>query len=736
MVTETFSGPDFWVGDCLVRPSLARLERGAEAVHVTPRAMAVLCYLANAGGRVVSRNELLDAVWPRMDVTQDALSQCVVELRKAFGDDPRRPAIIETIPKIGIRLIAPVTHAKTPLSAAPRNTPGAEPRLQAGDAPPGEAAAVGKTARAARLPSALSAPAAPVAALAIVVIATTAFWLSERAERPWRDPLQGADFAKLTDFLGAEEHAAISRDGRLVAFVSDRDGAWDAWVGPIGTGDFENLTSGRLPDLRNPAVRMLSFSPSGTDVLIWTKTTDANGVIVDHGWTMPILGGALRNISTGISELDWSPDGERIVYHPSAPGDPLFVRPVDEDDAGEPIHIASPGIHCHFPLWSRDGSTIYFVRGFVPDEMDLWRVPAAGGVAEQLTHHNSRVSFPTLLDERTLLYLATAPDGSGPWVHVLDLETLDHRRIKTAGGPYTSIAASADGQRLVVTEARPTATLWRVQLDAETATTGDATEIPVRTQRGASPRFGPGFIVYRAPKAGTDGLWRQDGPNAQELWSGVDGRVVAGPALTRAGDRLAFAVQKRGLTRIYVMNADGSDVRRIARDLDVRGAPAWSPDGAWIAVAAMRGGVPRLFKIPSAGSGPPIPLGDDYARDPVWSPSGRFLVYSGRDVGTTFEIKAIDADGTPKDLPTLFLNRGSRRLDFFGENEDKLVVLKGALSHKEFWAIDLRTGQGHPLTELGEGPIIDDFDVSADGTEIVFDRIREESDIVRIDRRG
>ena len=91
------SRSDFRLGEWLVRPSLATIERGAEAVHVTPRSMAVLVYLADARGEVVSRNDLLDAVWPGMSVTPDALSQCVVELRKAFHDDPKQPAVIQTM---------------------------------------------------------------------------------------------------------------------------------------------------------------------------------------------------------------------------------------------------------------------------------------------------------------------------------------------------------------------------------------------------------------------------------------------------------------------------------------------------------------------------------------------------------------------------------------------------------------------------------------------------------------
>ena len=109
MAATPHSSPDFRVGDWLVQPRLSRIECNGRTVHVTPRAMAVLVYLAQKQGAVVSRNELLDAIWPRMAVTHDALSQCLVELRKAFGDDSKSPSVIETIPKVGVRLIAPIS---------------------------------------------------------------------------------------------------------------------------------------------------------------------------------------------------------------------------------------------------------------------------------------------------------------------------------------------------------------------------------------------------------------------------------------------------------------------------------------------------------------------------------------------------------------------------------------------------------------------------------------------------
>ena len=179
------------------------------------------------------------------------------------------------------------------------------------------------------------------------------------------------------------------------------------------------------------------------------------------------------------------------------------------------------------------------------------------------------------------------------------------------------------------------------------------------------------------------------------------------------------------------MNGDGTSPRRIADELDVRGAPAWSPDGQWLVIAANVDGEPKLFKIP-VGGGPPVLIVKEYSIDPTWSPSGRFLVYTGADVGTNFHVKAVSADGTPHDLPEIRLTRGARRLAFLGA-EDALVILKGDISHKEFWLVDLKTGTERQLTNLGRDFAIGDFDVSADGREIIFDRTRDESDIVVFD---
>src|SRR4051812_10007130 len=565
------------------------------------------------------------------------------------------------------------------------------------------------------------------AALTVVVsvAASITLWELRRPDYFWQNPLESAK-PVLTDFGGAEQHAAISRDGKFVAFLSDRERTWDVWVSQVGTEKVYNLTRGTLGELRNPATRTIGFSPDGSFVALWTR---GPGGSVDAGWAVPTMGGPPQPYLTGVSELDWSADGTRIVYHPPAEGDPLFVTRPNEK-VGRQIYSARPGFHNHFPVWSHDGAFIYFVHGLPLDESDIWRIPADGGKPERLTFHAARVSFPTFLNDRTLLYLAADRDGSGPWIYTLDINRRISHRISTGPEQYTSLSASQDGRRIVATVSRSTERLWRA--NGADRLVEESRITPISLPGGAvSPRIGPGYIVYRAPRAGRDGLWKiaKDG-EATELWNGVNGRAVTAPAIAPDGQHLAFTVQEGERTQLYLMNADGTATRRVAEQLDVRGAPAWSPDGRSVVIAANENGEPHLFRI-VVGGGPPTLLVKEYSTDPAWSPSGEFLVYSGADVGTTFPVKAVTSAGVPRQFPKLVLTRGARRLVFLAN--DTLAFMKGDISHKDVWLMDLKTGRERQMTSLGREFVMEDFDVSRDGREIVFGRTHDESDIVLFD---
>jgi len=99
------------VGDWTAEPDLNQLSAQGRTVKLEPKAMAVLLYLAGRPGEVVGREALLSKVWPGVVVGDDSLTQVIIKLRKALGDDPERPTYIQTVTKRGYRLVAPVQRA-------------------------------------------------------------------------------------------------------------------------------------------------------------------------------------------------------------------------------------------------------------------------------------------------------------------------------------------------------------------------------------------------------------------------------------------------------------------------------------------------------------------------------------------------------------------------------------------------------------------------------------------------
>src|SRR5436309_2845917 len=136
--------------------------------------------------------------------------------------------------------------------------------------------------------------------LFLALVAT--WWVLQRTDYFWRNPLNGAQFQNVTDFGGAEQAAAVSRDGRFVAFLSDRDGRMDVWITQVGTEQFYNLTRGRIQELVNPSVRTLGFSPDGTLVTFWARGVPGSNARDISIWAVPILGGQPRPYLEGVAE--------------------------------------------------------------------------------------------------------------------------------------------------------------------------------------------------------------------------------------------------------------------------------------------------------------------------------------------------------------------------------------------------------------------------------------------------
>jgi len=602
-----------------------------------------------------------------------------------------------------------------------------------------KAPAIVKRARIAAKRGWILAAALQAALLAVLAVAA---WLLYRSDLFWRNPLANAQFNRLTDFEGSEVDAALSADGKLVAFVSDRNGIFDAWVHQVGGGEFLNLTKGSFPDLAHEIVGSVGFSGDASQVWLRRTGEEQLGKWPQDGlWLAPTLGGVARRfIETAVMAVS-SPDGSKLVYHEGTPGDPIFVA---DRNGANPRRIFADqlGGHNHYLTWSPDGQHVYFLRGTPTpaySEIDIWRIPVAGGEPERITRQTTRMAYLAFLDSDTLLYTATAEDGSGPWLYSISIRRRLPHRVNVGVEHYLSISSGGwsggKATRLVATVSNPVGSLWTVPISGRTVEESAARRLAVPTVRAVGPRYGPDYILYLSSKGGADGLWRFKDGVPTELWSGAEGGLIGPPAVSQDGRWICFTFRREGRGRLYWMTADGTGARPLAESLDVRGAPCWSPDGKWVAVAADTGAGRRLFKIPVDGGGPPIQLVDEISANPVWSPDARFLVYAGPQEAVWFHLRAVTPEGQPYRMAELRLRARGERYRFMPDGKS-LVVSRGPFWRQDFWRFEIETGRARQLTNLRPGYFIRNFDVSPDGQQILFDRIRENSDIVLIDLPG
>ncbi|HLJ48113.1 MAG TPA: protein kinase [Bryobacteraceae bacterium] len=571
---------------------------------------------------------------------------------------------------------------------------------------------------------------------AVAVIGLSVLLL--RPHTSWTNPLEGAQFTRLTDFDGSELDAALSPDGKFVAFVSDRDGPFDAFVGQVGLGIFTNVSKGTFPELFHEMVRSVGFAGDGSELWLRVAVPDpvtprptgqSRGI-----WTIPALGGTPRRTLERAVTAAWSPDGSKVAYVEPLPGDPIFIADRHGENPKQ-IFVGVPGEHCHYPSWSPNRQFLYFVRGFRTTEMDVWRIPVAGGQPQRLTHMNALVSYPVALSERTLLYIGSAENGFSTWLYALDLKTGVTRRANLGVENFVSIAVS-DGpngamRRLVATVANPRGALWSVTIGSQTALEADAARVALPTVRAVSPRFGPNYLLYLSSKGGEDGLWKfQDGA-ATELWRPENATLTSPAAVSQDGSMICVAVKKGERGALYLMTADGTGVRPIAEALDILDAPSWSPDGTAVVVSANAGAGGRIFRVPLNGA-PPEQIVNKHSYNPVWSPDGHTILYYFSQQAATFPLEAITPDRKNLPLPPIAVRGEGGRFRFMPDGK-AFVALLGPFRNQNFYLVDLATGQRRQLTNLKPGYVMRNFDISPDGRRIVFDRIQENSDVVLID---
>jgi DNA-binding response OmpR family regulator len=128
--------PALTIGEFVLDEANARLSRGGKAVDLPPKAFAVLCLLVRNHERLVTKDELLDAVWGHRHVSESVLKTIINQVRSQLDDDPRAPRYIETLNRRGYRFVAQVAPVSTVRPRAPEVSDGTPATILAVDDEP------------------------------------------------------------------------------------------------------------------------------------------------------------------------------------------------------------------------------------------------------------------------------------------------------------------------------------------------------------------------------------------------------------------------------------------------------------------------------------------------------------------------------------------------------------------------------------------------------------------------
>ncbi|MBW3565537.1 MAG: serine/threonine-protein kinase [Acidobacteria bacterium] len=436
-----------------------------------------------------------------------------------------------------------------------------------------------------------------------VVVALAAAVAGFLAGRQGTDPAPRATFTQLTFGSGEELHPTISPDGRMFAYVKRADGQRDIFLQRTGGSSAINLTEGNQLDDEAPA-----FSPDG-NLIAFRSDRDGGGIFV-----MGATGESVRRLTESGFNPAWSPDGSRIVYSTERTGTPRTVYgggelwTVELGSGRSERLFEGPALQ---PSWSPDGRRIAFWAGRSGGHRDIFLIDATGE-PESLVNVTADAHLdwnPVWSPDGTTLYFSSERNGTmNLWRVAIDQTSGKPagavEPLNAASPDASSISISGDGTRILYRSTSHYGTLERIRFDATTETVeGDGVVFD-------------GSLPIRNAAASPDGSW------------------------------IAFSTS--GIQEdVYVMAADGTDVRQLTSDASRDRGISWWPDGSRIVFYSNRTGTWQGWTIRPDGSGLEQ-LTEMAANWPRISRDGTRVTFVGENQGIVAELATLPvSEGRP-----------------------------------------------------------------------------------------
>lgn len=642
------------------------LTRSGEFVPLTPKMFEVLTVLIERRGQIVSKDELMKTVWADSFVEEGNLAVTIRQLRKALDDDAHTPTYIETVARRGYRFIAPVQLADRTPQEQPDNdkdvlrpdvsnveltssglpdrtrsavTPGLRPVVSLADwrhtedkepaNDPRNSEQAGDVTRLELVPS-RSKAARPrtgrrlliggLVSLAVLCAASFALYrMLTPSSTASPDPL------RLTS-NGKTKTAAISGDGKFLAYVISDEGTQSLWLKNIATESDIQL----VPPEEKVNLGSVTFSPDGNSIYYGARS---------KLYRLPLLGGTPTEIlqeytgSIQHNEVSFSPDGTRFAFVQNW-ADPVTLSVANADGTNE--QSIADGVPAaafvRSAAWSPDGKTIACIGRTPEDAFAIFAVNVEDRSVSSLPSPGWSEVLQAVWqpDGKALLVVAAAADN--PFLHhIWEVSYPDGKTqmIDDGSDGYEAVSLTADGRSMLVVRTQQNAHIWMI-------TEGDASQARQLTS---------GFDRY-------DGIYHLEWLNNEKL---IYGSAARGKLETWVSDadgqnakQLPFDIRSTGRAAtdgsVIFQEEDGKGISRQEQNVDgvvwnrlVTSIPeaqaVFSPDNKWVVFNRFTP-FSALWKISVDGGEPQKLTEKGFAVSPSVSPDGKFIAFYRRDSTT------------------------------------------------------------------------------------------------------
>ena len=636
-----------------------QLLREGEVVPLYSKAFDLLLLLVESRGQDLSKDEILESVWPGQELEESNLTVNISAVRRALGEKAAQPRFLVTIPGRGYRFVASVRKADENHQhviietetisqvVVEEDVDDVDPSSPALDskAEPRQLTA-GPSRALLRQPWAVTV----LTLVAVAVISAGVYGIVVfRSSRAAVNHFNRIRFRQLTND-GLNAYAAISPDGKFFVYSNIQKAMYSLQLASL-----DGQTSVQLREPAYVTYRGIQFAPDGRSIYYVISTDDREEL-----YRLPTLGGVPVKLREGVPwYFSIAPDDKRIAFLRYIDGGKNTSVIVSNVDGTDERTVKTVPINRNWSTycltWGPDGKTVALGGSSESDPTVtfIWVLAVDTGELKQLSTRPwktiGRISW--LKDGSGILTIAADPgpdEGSQIWM--VAYPSGEVRRVVNDLNRYDFVLdVAADSNTALTSTARQINNIW-------VASANDlrgAKQITFGSLNRGDGLLGLDWtpdhkIVYTSGNAKGEAIWIMDSDGSNRKALTPPGAIDTVPSVTADGRFIVFHSERNDAKEIWRANIDGSNLRQLTKCGD-NFDPAVSPDGKWVVYRSNCDGG-RLWRVNIDG-GEPQRLINNAASWPWISPDSRLIAcqYATDDGKTQLAVLSIDG-GPPLKL--------------------------------------------------------------------------------------